>query len=78
MDYRITSRSSQTLIAGVLESRIKAGLKETHYIVTKLESVKSAVEWLKGFFNSGLKVQEEYILEKIDQAFPDLKDEGER
>ena len=36
------------------------------------EDIKSAVEYLKSFFTGGLKVLEEYALEKIDKAFPDL------
>jgi len=37
------------------------------------EDIKSAVEYLKSFFTGGLKVLEEYALEKIDKAFPDLQ-----
>ena len=40
--------------------------------------IKSAVEYLKSFFTGGLKVPEEYVLEKIDEAFPDLQNFNER
>ena len=49
-------------------------MEDFEYTFLDIKQVIKRIEWLKDFFRSGLKVPEEYVLDKIDEAFKELEE----